>query len=147
MIPEDEWETIVSQMPIPSVDMVVLNDDDEFLLGRRQNQPAKGTWFVPGGRILKNEQVYNAVHRKAREELNTAVSIEDDLGWYEHFYDESDVGADVSKHYIALCFVVRNGNDIEPDSQHEELEWFSEPPKATHRLTMKYLEDAGVTSS
>ncbi len=144
-IPDEDWKTVVESMPVPTVDLVVKNEDDEFLLGKRQYKPAKDLWFVPGGRIHKDESVYNAVHRKAREELGLSVQIVDDLGWYEHFYDTSDVGDDISKHYTALGFVVtpkQNGPKV--CDQHEELRWFTEAPKATHEYTQVYLQDAGL---
>jgi colanic acid biosynthesis protein WcaH len=39
-----------------SVDLVLVRDGREVLLGLRTNRPAQGSWFVPGGRILKNEK-------------------------------------------------------------------------------------------
>jgi colanic acid biosynthesis protein WcaH len=46
----DDWETIVASVPIISVDLVVSRDGG-VVLGRRTNEPAKGDWVVPGGRV------------------------------------------------------------------------------------------------
>ena len=40
-----------------------------YLTGLRSNPPAQGAWFVPGGRIRKNEPLALALDRIAREEL------------------------------------------------------------------------------
>ncbi|WP_370701703.1 NUDIX domain-containing protein [Thauera phenylacetica] len=41
----------------------------ELLLGLRNNSPAKGWWFTPGGRIRKNEPLYDAQCRVAKDEI------------------------------------------------------------------------------
>ena len=37
------------------MDIIIINRKKEVLLGKRTNEPAKNTWFVPGGCIRKNE--------------------------------------------------------------------------------------------
>ena len=46
-IPDDEWRTIFANVPLVSVDLVIEHDGG-VLLGKRENDPAKGEWFVPG---------------------------------------------------------------------------------------------------
>jgi len=142
---DEEWETVVSKMPMPSVDLIITDEDGRVLLGRRENRPAKHTWFVPGSRLLKGERIVEAVERIAHEECGLEVAIKEDLGWYEHIYDSSDIGRDVGKHYIPVAFrVIATGGELKTDDQHGELRWFSEVPKATHHYTQEYLKDAGV---
>jgi colanic acid biosynthesis protein WcaH len=40
-IPEDDWRTIVANVPIVSVDLLIRTDEG-LLFGRRTNEPAKG---------------------------------------------------------------------------------------------------------
>jgi colanic acid biosynthesis protein WcaH len=63
----------VTSVPLVSVDLVVRHDGGA-VLGRRQNEPAKGEWFVPGGRVHKDERLTDAVHRVARTELGSDVT-------------------------------------------------------------------------
>lgn len=42
-------------MPLVSIDLMIKNAQDQMLWGRRNNRPAQGYWFVPSGRICKNE--------------------------------------------------------------------------------------------
>lgn len=145
-IPDDDWETIVESVPIPSVDLVVVHDG-ALLLAKRKNEPAKGEWFVPGGRIRKNESIADAVHRVADEELGVTVSIETRLGAYDHFYDVSDVG-DVSKHYVAHGFVVTtDGDQFSLDDQHGDVRLFTSNPGDLHDYVQAYIEDAGIFDS
>lgn len=66
-IPDRVWETIVRNVPIVSVDLVVRSPDG-VILTKRMNEPAKGEWFVPGGRVHKHERLTDAVHRVASED-------------------------------------------------------------------------------
>ena len=63
-VPASEWQSIVEHVPLVSVDLVVEHDGG-VLLGRHENEPARGEWFVPGGTVLKNEPRTEAVHRVA----------------------------------------------------------------------------------
>ncbi|QIO20876.1 NUDIX domain-containing protein [Haloarcula sp. JP-L23] len=74
-IPDEEWKTIVQSVPLVSVDLVVRTGEGIVLL-KRTNEPAKGEWFVPGGRVRKGERLREAVHRVARTELGVDVTIE-----------------------------------------------------------------------
>ena len=82
-IPKDEWETIVRNVPIVSVDLVVKRSDG-IVLGKRTNEPAKGEWFVPGGRVQKGETRVEAVHRITEEEFGVSVDVIESLGAFEH---------------------------------------------------------------
>jgi len=64
-IPPDKWETIVANVPLVSVDLIV-EYDGGVLLGKRENEPAKGEWFVPGGTVLKS-------HLLRREQRSLSV--------------------------------------------------------------------------
>jgi len=138
-IPDAEWEVVVANVPVVSVDLVVKHDGG-LLLGRRENEPAKGEWFVPGGTVLKNEQLTEAVQRVATTELGCDVRIRDELGAFEHFYDTSDVEGVESKHYVAHGFVVEATGAITPDDQHAEFRVFEPPFAELHPYVARYAE-------
>ncbi|HAH56817.1 MAG TPA: GDP-mannose mannosyl hydrolase, partial [Bacteroidales bacterium] len=78
------------------------NKKGEYLLGLRKNQPAQGYWFVPGGRVQKNETLDIAFQRLVQEELGVKLerSQAQFNGLFEHFYKESIFGEYVSTHYV-----------------------------------------------
>ncbi|AQL43343.1 NUDIX hydrolase [Halorientalis sp. IM1011] len=145
-VPAAEWETIVSNVPLVSVDLVV-ETDDGVVLGKRENEPAKGEWFVPGGTVRKHEGLRDAVERVATTELGCSVAIERQLGVYEHFYDTSEFDDTDGKHYVPIGYHVTptDGEEFEPDDQHSSLRTF-EPPFEfdLHPYVEAYLDDAGV---
>lgn len=143
-IPNEEWETIVNSVPIVSVDLVV-ECPNGIVLGKRSNEPVKGEWFVPGGRVKKGESLKDAVHRVAMEELGLDIEIVERLGAFEHFYETSEVGCE--KHYVAHGFRVWTENlRFESDTQHGRLATFEEPPQDLHEYVVDYLKEGNLTS-
>jgi colanic acid biosynthesis protein WcaH len=97
-------------LPLVSIDLFVTRQwhkKTEVLLGYRNNAPARGYLFTPGGRIRKNEKFQNALARIALEELGLeAVSLTRvlALGVWDHFYADSAFDAEVSTHYVNLPY-------------------------------------------
>ncbi|NJK87238.1 MAG: GDP-mannose mannosyl hydrolase [Bacteroidales bacterium] len=126
------FETIVRFTPLISIDLIVFNEKKEVLAGWRKNAPAKNTWFIPGGRILKDETISEAFKRISLHELGRELSIENAefRGVYEHLYPGDNYQEDNSfgTHYIVLGFII-SGFEIPnqfPPEQHENYRWFSE---------------------
>jgi len=139
-IPEEEWRTIVANVPIVSVDLLVRYEGG-LVLGKRTNEPAKGEWFVPGGTVRKGETRREAVHRIAEGELGLTVEIVESLGVFEHIYDTSDVEGVDSKHYLANGYVVDAvEGELAADEQHQRLRSFSTPPRPLHDHVRSYVE-------
>lgn len=145
-IPPNAWATVVRHVPIVSVDLVVRYDGG-VVLGRRRNDPARGEWFIPGGRVRKHERLEDAVRRVGREELGVTVTVVRRLGVYEHFYDVAEVPDADGKHYVPVGYVVEpDGDEFCPDDQHEGFRVF-EPPFEDidlHPHVTDYLQDAGL---
>jgi colanic acid biosynthesis protein WcaH len=142
-ISPSEWRAIVENVPLVSVDLIVEHDGG-ILLGKRENEPAKGEWFVPGGTVLKNEARTEAVHRVAEEELGEPVVIDECFGTYEHFYDTSEIEGVDSKHYVATayrCYLEHDDPDLSGDDQHSALDVFYPPFNDLHPYVERYLDD------
>lgn len=135
MLDHDTFKTIVDKTPLISIDLVVRNYSGQILLGQRLNRPAQGFWFVPGGRILKDESIAKAFNRLTLNELGVALDIKNAryLGLYEHFYPDSiftdkGSGIAVSTHYVVNGFeiILTDTNHKLPEEQHGAYQWFSE---------------------
>lgn len=129
MSPE-EFAEVVRLTPLVAVDLVVRSPDGRVLVGRRVNEPAKGVFFVPGGRITKNETKAAAFRRISKEELGTAIDITGAklLGAYEHFYPTNRFGIpSIGTHYLTLAYEVSAAFDLKalPTDQHGEYAWMS----------------------
>lgn len=78
-IPEQMYKDILEIMPICCVDLVITYHN-KYLLLKRVKEPAKGEWWLPGGRIWKNEEIKCAALRKAREETGLDCEFVTQLG-------------------------------------------------------------------
>jgi colanic acid biosynthesis protein WcaH len=140
--------TIVKNTPLVSLDLIVRNQKREILLGLRTNEPAKNWWFVPGGRILKNETISNAFQRITYEELGKAFHIEsaNHRGVFEHLYETNFTEkTGFGTHYIVLAYEIYVEEELTtfPKQQHRRYKWFSEDSllseKSVHHYTQAYF--------
>jgi colanic acid biosynthesis protein WcaH len=126
-----DFHTVVRLAPLVSIDLIIRNPRGEVLLGLRNNEPAKGFYFVPGGIVLKHERLREAFARILKREINYDATLEDArlLGAYEHFYDANSFGdANFGTHYVVLAHELKlaDASAIQADAQHSELSWWSE---------------------
>jgi colanic acid biosynthesis protein WcaH len=145
----DELAEVVKKAPLVSIDLVVSNAEGEILVGLRTNEPAKGFWFVPGGRILKDERIAEAFGRIAYDELGIKPAFEDCrfLGVFEHLYPNNFTGkSDFSTHYVVLAYEVRTDESAPrlPRDQHSEYKWLSreslDQEERIHPYTRAYFD-------
>ncbi|MFH4484129.1 GDP-mannose mannosyl hydrolase [Vibrio diabolicus] len=123
------FKIVVESTPLVSIDLVVRNKQGHVLLGERTNRPAHGYWFVPGGRILKDETFEQAFKRLTKIELGTELTLSEAkfIGPYEHHYDDNFSGAGFSTHYVVLGYEVTLNIDTGdlPKEQHGAYKWWS----------------------
>ncbi|TLU65073.1 GDP-mannose mannosyl hydrolase [Thalassotalea litorea] len=129
------FNTVIASTPLVSIDLIVRNQSGEALLGYRNNRPAQGYWFVPGGRIVKDESIDSAFERLVEAELGVKVEKNQGdessraqgggyqgfesarfIGVYQHFYDDCvfDTNSSLneksqettSTHYVVLAYEI-----------------------------------------
>jgi len=130
MLGAEDFAHLVRVAPLVAIDLVICDPDDRFLLGLRSNEPAKGTWFVPGGCIRKNERFAAAFVRILADEtgLKMPIAAARPLGAFEHFYETnrfSDPG--YGTHYVVLAYALHLDHrpEIRLDEQHSAIRWMS----------------------
>lgn len=131
IIEKNLYQQIQNVIPIPCVDLIVVNDRGEILLARRTNEPAQGEWWFPGGRVHYLETRLDAAVRKLREECGLEAIHLVELGTFDVFVERPDNGN--KSHAITTVFVASIGTNIfiTLDAQNSEAEW---------RLPMGWLE-------
>jgi colanic acid biosynthesis protein WcaH len=121
--------TIIKNTPLVSIDLIIYDPQGEVLLGLRRNRPARDTWFVPGGRIRKDERISSALHRIAKAEVGLELepSRAHFMGIFEHLYEDNFTGkAGISTHYIVLGYEIHLDAPFDPqgDDQHYQFQWW-----------------------
>jgi colanic acid biosynthesis protein WcaH len=114
-------------------------------MGWRENEPAKGTWFVPGGRIRKNERIADAFDRIIRTETGLVRSLADSQfgGVYEHLYSTNCFGdTGFGTHYCVLAYLLRFSErpSITIDDQHTRVEWLTPSSADIHPYSRAYFD-------
>ena len=130
-LPQATLSTIVEHTPLVSIDLICHNPAGEVLLGWRRNRPARDSWFVPGGRIRKDERVAQALQRIAAAELGldpASLPAVEFLRAWEHLYDDNFAGVEgVGTHYVVLGYSLALDRVPEalPHTQHRDYLWLT----------------------
>jgi len=139
------FRDVVRNTPLVSIDLVITDPSGAILMGWRENEPAKGTWFVPGGRIRKDERIADAFGRIVRTETGLVKSLFESRfgGVYEHLYSTNCFGdAGFSTHYCVLAYVLPLGERpaIAIDGQHTKVDWLMPSSADIHPYSRAYFE-------
>ena len=128
MLDTKTFKSVVENTPLVSIDLCLVCNG-QILLAKRRNDPLKGIWFTPGGRIHKNETWQDALLRIAEVELGLCdIAVEGLLlmGVWDHFYSNSALDQNTSTHYVNLPHYAefKSRPQITLDDQHGEFQWF-----------------------
>lgn len=127
-IPDLEYKKILEYLPIVCVDLLIIYDNKCLLLFRN-NEPAKGQYWFPGGRINKMETIRDASIRKAKEETNLNCEFIDIVSVEETIFNDSDL------HTINICcyLTVNNIDKLQFDKYHSDYKWVDEESDKYHK--------------
>jgi colanic acid biosynthesis protein WcaH len=138
LLSASDFTEVVRMTPLISIDLILRNSKGETLLGVRNNEPAKGFYFVPGGRILKNERIADAFRRIILNETGISADIGGSTfkGVFEHVYDTNFANrTDFGTHYVVLAYqITQPFDDVRLDSQHSSFEWWDDERIRTSRI-------------
>lgn len=102
----------------------VLFENRQVLLIKRANEPAKGLWAIPGGKVQAGETLNEALIREFREE--TALDIEAGEQIYQFEPMERDEEGKLIYHYLIIDFLVkRRSGECKAGDDAQEIRWFS----------------------
>jgi colanic acid biosynthesis protein WcaH len=143
---DEQLLQVISVAPLVSIDLVIRDSEGRILLGRRVNNPAKGTWFVPGGRIYKNEDLDEAFERICIAEVGQTASRSDAkfIGPFTHIYGDNFTCTDgIGTHYVVLAYELHLTKQfiLEKSAQHSEFKWFApdDVDSDIHKNSRNYL--------
>lgn len=85
--------------PVPTVDVILRDDEGRVLLIRRRNPPPG--WALPGGFVDYGETLEAAAVREAREETSLEVEL------VRQFHTYSDPRRDPRLHTVSVVFLAR----------------------------------------
>ena len=128
MISNNIYKNIVQNIPVMTVDILLIsNDKKKILLFKRENKPAKKLYYTSGGRLHKNELMIDCCIRKTKEELGINIKKKDlkFCGIVEEIFNDS-IYENVNAHFICGVYLyIFDNKKIKLDNQHSLLKWFN----------------------
>jgi len=89
------------KIPSLTADIFIFDDDFNFILIKRKNNPYKDYWALPGGFVEYGESVENAAIREAKEETSIDVELIDLVNVY------SDPNRDPRGHTVTVAYTAK----------------------------------------
>ncbi len=109
------------KIPSLTTDIFIFDDDFNFILIKRKNDPYKGHWALPGGFVEYGESVETAAIREAKEETSIDVELKDLVNVY------SNPDRDPRGHTISIAFTAKGDfTSRNADSDASDIDIFSE---------------------
>ena len=109
------------EAPIAGVGAVVFKEG-KILTIKRAQEPSKGKWSIPGGRIELGETAFEAARREVKEECSIEVEIERVLDSVDNIIRDED--GRVRYHFIIIDLLAKYvSGEIKAQSDAEECCW------------------------
>lgn len=106
----------IMKKTVKVVAAIIENDQNEILCALRSPQMAMpNLWEFPGGKVEKNEDIYSALVREIKEELNCKIETVDFFHDNTHEYDTFMINL------IAIKCRIVDGSPL--PSEHSTLIW------------------------
>jgi colanic acid biosynthesis protein WcaH len=135
---QEAFEEIYSKVPRLTVDLLI-NGVEGFLLTKRNIEPWKDHWHLPGGSVLSEESIEEALRRVAKEELGLEISSTNLIG-----YIECTSGKEVPgyRHPVSLVFAVKvSSENVVLNDQASDARFFKEIPEKIIPEQSEFLEE------
>jgi len=133
-IPDGLFDEIKKVLPIVSVEALIVSDGGLLCL-KRNNEPVKGEWWFPGGRIRKGESLEEALRREIKEETGLELSSYKLVNVYSRVFPERH---DMTIAYLCRC----SPGKIVLNEEHSEFVFFKKMPDDLHPCIREVVEDS-----
>ena len=135
-LPQELFLLTSSLVPICNVDLLIINEEGQILLVRRDDEFHPACWHIPGGCIRFGETMLERVHRTAIDELGSDVDVvKDPIAIRDAIRPpiiERDY-PDERRHFLSVLFrcslqkELQNKNLSENDPGY--IKWFDKIPE------------------
>ena len=106
--------------PSLTVDIFIFDENQNFILIKRKNNPYKNHWALPGGFVDYGERVEDAAIREALEETSINVKLDKLIGVY------SDPLRDPRGHTVSIAFSAKgNMEEMNADDDACDINIFT----------------------
>jgi 8-oxo-dGTP diphosphatase len=94
----------------------------KIVVVKRENEPAKGLWSIPGGLLELGERVYDGVKREVMEETGLDVEIDRLLDVIDNIVYDDD--GKICYHYVLIDYLCSSSQgDLKAATDVTEAQW------------------------
>lgn len=120
--------------PSLTTDIFIFDDEKNFILIKRGNEPYKDYWALPGGFVEYGECVEDAAIREALEETSINVTLDKLVGVY------SDPSRDPRGHTVSIVYAARgNMSQMKADDDACDIGIFT--PEDLEKINLAFDHD------
>lgn len=111
----------------------IIERDNKLLLIKRNHEPFKDYWCIPGGHIDFGETPEQAIKREVKEETGLIVKDLKFFGYYSEIYKE------INWHAVALIFICEADGDVKIGLREvKDYEWFDKLEALKQKLAFEH---------
>jgi GDP-mannose mannosyl hydrolase len=119
------YRNVVQNLIITCIDVFVYDPINRtYLLVKRNQKPAQGMWWIPGGRHCKGESFFEAAIRKCKEELSIAIMPITLLNNYSTVFPDSEWDCQTHTINQVVFALIQPSSSPATDPNHDTWRWF-----------------------
>lgn len=131
-LPEETFREVEKLVPLASLNLVIMDEEERILVMKRTYEPAKGLYWYPGGRIKRGQSLEEALKNQIREETG--------LGWTQvKVVKVLSVDSNIFKtrQTININFLIKKkkGSEVKLNPQHSDFKWLKPEEFERENLT------------
>ena len=144
---EELFWMISALVPIPNVDLLVMNEKGQLLLSRRNDDFFEKSWHIPGGCLRYGEELTVRVQETAKRELGCEVEFDveplavrnvlrGDNNLQTHAKERGHNVAILYRCHLPDGYCIDNGDKTSDENGY--LQWFDELPHDFMKIQSVY---------
>lgn len=119
-VPEEKFREIERLVPLASFNAIIVDGEGRVLVMKRNNEPAKGLYWYPGGRIKLGQSLEEALKEQIKEETGLEWS---DLRVIKVASVDSNIFK--SRHTVNINFLLKkvSKSEVQLNQGHSDFKW------------------------
>ena len=127
LIQEIDYQKIIKSIPIFCLDFLI-SSNDKILLLKRNQEPLKGEYWVPGGRLYFKENIDKAAERILKREIGRSFNNKSIIGFANYQFQKLPKSRALHTPTLLLEISLKNQFDPILDDSHNNFVWSNKIP-------------------